>query len=406
MLTLKDFQAAHEILRPILKDTKVIHSPHFSEMFGLNVYMKPENMQVTGSYKIRGAYNAVSKLSNEQRKDGLITASAGNHAQGLAMAGKLNQVPVTIVMPETTPFLKVNATRRLGATVELHGFTFDDACQYAKSMAEQTGMTFVHPFDDLDVAAGQGTMVFEILERLPEVDTIVVPIGGGGLATGVSTLAKLLKPDIEIIGVEPAGAACMQASLKAGHVVSLDRIDTIADGVAVKRPGQHNFQHVSHYVDRIVTVPDEELVGVFLDVLEKHKILVENAGLLSLAALRYLDPNPHQTVVSILSGGNMDVMTLATVVQHGLIARGRIFTFSVRLPHRPGELEKISHIVAKLKGNIVRLEHNQFISINRNTAVELKVTVEAFGHEHEAKIIQGLIDNGYQPTVEQTTEAF
>ncbi|MGI6546458.1 MAG: threonine ammonia-lyase [Fastidiosipilaceae bacterium] len=396
MLTLEKFREAREVLKPILNPTPLIYSSHFSELDQQQIYLKPENLQITGAYKIRGAFYAVSLLSDEEAKRGLITASAGNHAQGLAMAGKLRGVETTIVMPETTPLVKVNSTRSYGANVVLHGNTFDDSCAYAMERASENNMNFIHPFNDLNVACGQGTMMFEILEELPETDVIIVPIGGGGLAAGVATLAKMLKPSIKVIGVEPTGASCMSASLRAGHVVDLTNVDTIADGVAVKRPGPLIFPYVQENVDRIISIPDEELVGIFLDLLEKHKILVENAGLLSLAAARHLAPNPHQKVVCLLSGGNMDVITIASLVQHGLISRERVFTFSVLLPDRPGELEKVAHLVSEKKGNIIRLEHNQFVSINRNTAVELQVTLEAFGHHHKIEIVRTLTDAGYQ----------
>lgn len=349
MLTLEKFREAREVLKPILNPTPLIYSSHFSELDQQQIYLKPENLQITGAYKICGAFYAVSLLSDEEAKRGLITASAGNHAQGLAMAGKLRGVETTIVMPETTPLVKVNSTRSYGANVVLHGNTFDDSCAYAMERASENNMNFIHPFNDLNVACGQGTMMFEILEELPETDVIIVPIGGGGLAAGVATLAKMLKPSIKVIGVEPTGASCMSASLRAGHVVDLTNVDTIADGVAVKRPGPLIFPYVQENVDRIISIPDEELVGIFLDLLEKHKILVENAGLLSLAAARHLAPNPHQKVVCLLSGGNMDVITIASLVQHGLISRERVFTFSVLLPDRPGELEKVAHLVSEKK---------------------------------------------------------
>ena len=406
MLTREMFEEARERLQPVLRKTRLINSPHFSKLNQLQIYLKPENLQLTGAYKIRGAYYAVSQLSDEEASHGLITASAGNHAQGVALAGQLRNVPVTIVMPEITPLVKVNSTKDYDAKVVLYGNTFDDACAHAQRLAKEHNMTFIHPFDNLSVAAGQGTMVYEILEDLPEVDTILVPIGGGGLATGVATLAKMLKPDIEVIGVEPVGAACMQASLRAGHVVSLRHVDTIADGVAVKRPGDTIFPYLQENLDRIITVPDEELVGVFLDLLEKHKILVENAGLLTVAAAKHLDAEPDRKVVCILSGGNMDVITLASVVQHGLISLERVFTFSVLLPDRPGELEKIAHLVAELRGNIIRLEHNQFFSINRNSAVELQVTLEAFGHDHKYEIMRELSNCGYQANIVDTTVTY
>ena len=254
----------------------------------------------------------------------------------------------------------------------------------------------MHPFDDLDVATGQGTIAMEIIKELPTVDYILVPIGGGGLCTGVSTLAKLLNPNVTVIGVEPSGAASMKASLDAGHVVTLDRVETIADGVAVKTPGDQIFPYIQKNIDDIITIPDDELVDAFLDMMEKHKMIVENAGLLPIAALSHLKCR-GKNVVPVLSGGNMDVITVASLVQHGLINRGRVFTFSVQLPDRPGELLRVADIVARENGNIIKLEHNQFVSINRNAAVELRITVEAFGTDHKNKIVEALKEAGYRP---------
>lgn len=394
MLTLDLFTDARQILSPVINKTPLVYSRHYTRLTGNQVYFKPENLQLTGAYKVRGAFVKIARLPSEQKKKGLITASAGNHAQGVALAAQLQKLKATIVMPTTTPLVKVNNTKAFGATVVLFGENYDEAYGHALELAREKGMTFVHPFNDLDVASGQGTLAFEILADLPDVDVIILPIGGGGLAAGVATLAKLLKPEIEIIGVEPAGAASMKLSIERGAVSSLDRVETIADGVAVKTPGDLVFPYVRDYVDRILTIEDEELIDAFLTVMETHKLIVENAGLLSVAALNHLGYQGKR-VVSLLSGGNMDVITMASLVQHGLINRGRVFTFSVLLPDRPGELERIAHIVAKQKGNIIRLEHNQFVSINRNMAVELKVTLEAFGHEHKEQIMQALGEKGY-----------
>lgn len=396
MLTLKDFEKAYDKVQEVVRSTHLVRSEVFSEASGNNVYLKPENMQLTGAYKIRGAYYKISTLSDEDREKGLITASAGNHAQGVAYAAREYGVRAVIVMPTTTPLMKVNRTKDLGAEVILHGNVYDEACAYAMDMAEKEGLTFIHPFDDLDVATGQGTIAMEIFKDLPTVDYILVPIGGGGLATGVSTLAKLLNPKIKVIGVEPAGAACMSASIEAGKVVTLDEVNTIADGTAVKTPGTKIFPYVSKNLDGIIKVPDEDLITAFLDMLENHKMLVENSGLLSVAALKYLDVQ-DKNVVCILSGGNMDVITFASVVQHGLIQRERVFTISVQLPDKPGELTNVSKVIAKEQGNIIKLEHNQFVSINRNAAVELIITMEAFGHEHKMRIIQALRHKGYSP---------
>lgn len=393
-LTLEKFEEAAEIVKKVTLETKLVYSEYFSNLTGNKVYFKPENLQYTGAYKVRGAYYKISTLSDEERAKGLITASAGNHAQGVAYAAKLYGVRAVVVMPVTTPLMKVNRTKSYGAEVVLYGNVYDEACDYALKLAKEQGLTFVHPFDDYDVATGQGSIAMEIIKELPTVDYILVPIGGGGLATGVSTLAKLLNPKIKVIGVEPAGANCMQESIKAGKVVTLLSANTIADGTAVKTPGSKIFPYVKKNIDDIITIQDEELIVAFLDVVENHKMIVENSGLLTVAALKHLDVKGKK-VVSILSGGNMDIITMSSVVQHGLIARGRVFTVSVLLPDKPGELARVAGVIAEQKGNVIKLEHNQFVSINRNAAVELKITMEAFGEEHKLQIIEGLKAAGY-----------
>ena len=398
-MTLEKFEEATEVVKKVITKTKLVYSDYLSEQTGNKVYLKPENMQFTGAYKVRGAYYKISTLKEEDRKKGLITASAGNHAQGVAYAAKLYGVPATIVMPTTTPLMKVNRTKSYGAKVVLHGDVYDEACAKAYELAEKDGLTFIHPFDDLDVATGQGTIAMEIFKELPTVDYILVPIGGGGLATGVSTLAKLLNPNVKVIGVEPEGASCMKASLKAGKVVTLDSANTIADGTAVKTPGTKIFPYIQKNLDDIITIPDEELIVAFLDMVENHKMVVENSGLLTVAALKHLDFKKKK-VVSILSGGNMDIIPMSSTLQHGLIERGRIFTISVLLPDKPGELVKVANVIAEAQGNVVKLEHNQFVSINRNAAVELKITLESFGNEHKAEIIKALETKGYNPKLE------
>ncbi len=396
MLTLDKFEEATEVVRRVTADTKLVYSEYFSSMTGNKIYLKPENMQVTGAYKIRGAYYKISTMTGEERARGLITASAGNHAQGVAYAAKAYGVPATIVMPTTTPLIKVERTRAYGANVILHGDVYDDACEEALRLAEEEGYTFIHPFDDLTVATGQGTIAMEIVKELPLVDYILVPVGGGGLATGISTLTKLLNPKIRVIGVEPSGANCLQESLERGEVVTLPNVSTIADGTAVKRPGDKIFPYLQENLDSIITVDDDELVVAFLDMVENHKMIVENSGLLTVAALKHLDVRGKK-VVSILSGGNMDVITMSSVVQNGLIARDRIFTLSVLLPDRPGELVRVSTVIAESQGNVVKLEHNQFYSTNRNAAVELRITMEAFGTEHKMEIINRLEEAGFRP---------
>jgi threonine dehydratase len=396
MLTLEAFEEASELVKKVTNDTKLVYSDYFSTQCGNRVYLKPENMQVTGAYKIRGAYYKISTMDEADREKGLITASAGNHAQGVAYAAKAFGVHATIVMPTTTPLIKVERTRAYGAEVILYGDVYDDSCAKAIELAEEKGYTFIHPFDDLAVATGQGTIAMEIFQELPLVDCILVPIGGGGLATGISTLTKLLNPKIRVIGVEPSGANCMQVSLEKGEVTELSSVSTIADGTAVKKPGEKIFPYIQKNLDDIITVDDDELIVAFLDMVENHKMIVENSGLLTVAALRHLNMKDKK-VAAVLSGGNMDVITMSQVVQNGLIARDRIFTISVLLPDRPGELVRVSTVIARQQANIIKLEHNQFYSTNRNAAVELRITMEAFGTDHKKKIIQALEEGGFRP---------
>ncbi len=402
MLTLDAFEEAYDTVSKVASETKLIFSEYLSEMTGGKVYLKPENMQFTGAYKLRGAYYKISTLSDEEKNKGLITASAGNHAQGVAYAAQRYGVHATIVMPTTTPLIKVNRTKSYGAEVVLYGDVYDEACAKAYELAEEKGYTFAHPFDDLAVATGQGTIAMEIIKELPLVDYILVPIGGGGLACGVSTLAKLLNPKIKVIGVEPSGANCMQVSIRNKKVTTLDGVNTIADGTAVKTPGEKIFPYVAKNIDDIVTVDDQDLVVSFLDMVENHKMIVENSGLLTVAALKQLDIKDKK-VVAILSGGNMDVITMSSVVQQGLILRDRIFTVSVLLPDKPGELTRVSDVIAKQDGNVIKLEHNQFVSINRNAAVELRITLEAYGTEHKEAIMNALNENGYKPKLVRTS---
>ena len=401
-LTLEKFEEAAERVKEVTSDTRLVYSEYYSNETGNKVYFKPENMQYTGAYKVRGAYYKISTLSDEERSKGLITASAGNHAQGVAYAAKIYGVKATIVMPTSTPIIKINRTKSYGADVVLYGDVYDEACEYALKLADEHGYTFIHPFDDLDVATGQGSIAMEIIKELPTVDYILVPIGGGGLATGVSTLAKMLNPNIKVIGVEPAGANCMQVSLKNGKVTTLPAVNTIADGTAVKTPGSRIFPYIQQNIDDIITIEDNELIVKFLDMVENHKMIVENSGLLTVAALKHLDVKDKK-VVSILSGGNMDVITMSSIVRHGLIQRGRVFSMSVLLPDKPGELLKVAKVIADAKGNVIKIDHNQFVSINRNAAVELGITLEAFGMEHKEEILNAMRKAGYNPKIIQTT---
>ena len=400
-LSLEKFEEASEIVKKVTQETKLIYSEYFSERYGNKIYFKPENMQRTGAYKVRGAYYKISQLTPEERSRGLITASAGNHAQGVAYAAKLAGVKATVVMPVSTPLIKVNRTKSYGAEVVLYGNVFDEACAHAYELADEHGYTFVHPFNDLEVATGQGSIAMEIIKELPTVDYILVPVGGGGLCTGVSTLAKLLNPKIKVIAVEPAGAACLKASLEAGEVTTVSKINTIADGTAVQTPGDKLFPYLQANVDHVITVDDSELTLSFLDMAENHKMIVENSGLLTVAALKHLDFKGKK-VVSVLSGGNMDVLTMATVVQNGLMQRDRIFTVSVMLPDKPGQLAAVSSLIAKEQGNVIKLEHNVFANVNRNAGVELTITLESFGTEHKDQIIKALEAAGYCPVITKT----
>ena len=400
-LTLEKFEEAADIVKKVTLPTNLVFSDFFSKQCGNKVYLKPENLQFTGAYKVRGAYYKISQLTDEERERGLITASAGNHAQGVANAAKLYGVNAKIVMPTVTPFIKVNRTRKYGAEVILHGNVYDEACNEALRLADEFGYTFVHPFDDLEVATGQGSVAMEIIKELPTVDYILVPIGGGGLATGVSTLAKFINPNIKVIGVEPAGAACMKASLEAGEVVTLPSALTIADGTAVKTPGSIIFPYLQKNIDDIITVEDSELIDAFLDMVENHKMVCEGSGLLTVAALKHLQCKDKK-IVSILSGGNMDIITMSSTLQHGLIQRGRIFTVSVLLPDKPGELVRVSSVISQANGNVVKLEHNQFVSINRNAEVELRITLETYGNDHKNQIVDELEKAGFKPRVVRT----
>lgn len=392
---LYDFMEARERLNTVITKTKLIYSNIFSNETGNEVYIKPENLQRTGAFKIRGAYNKIAKLTEEEKKRGVIAASAGNHAQGVALAAQKLGIKAVIVMPKHTPLIKVEATRRYGAEVILTGEVYDEAYEYAKKLQEKEGYTFVHPFDDEDVIEGQGTIALEVLDELPDADIILVPIGGGGLISGIASAAKLKNPLIKIIGVEPEGAASALEARKNKHVVELAEANTIADGTAVKKIGEITFDYIEKYVDDIVTVSDYELMAAFLILVEKHKIVAENSGILSVAGLKKLNVKGKK-IISIISGGNIDVLTISSMINKGLIARGRIFTFAVDLPDKPGQLVAVSQILSKQNANVIRLEHNQFKNLDRFHEVELQVTVETNGEEHINKITEEFKKRGYR----------
>ena len=395
MSKIQDFITAKEKLSKVLLKTSLIQSPIFSKEAGNEVYIKPENLQKTGSFKIRGAYNKITNLSDEEKKKGVIASSAGNHAQGVAYGAKESGIKAVIVMPKSTPLIKVESTKQYGAEVVLHGDVYDDAFKKAKELEEKEGYIFVHPFDDEDVIYGQGTIALEILEELPETDIILVPIGGGGLISGIACAAKILKPEIKIIGVEPDGAASAYEAIKEDKVVELKEANTIADGTAVKKIGNITFEYIKKYVDEIITVSDYELMEAFLLLVEKHKIIAENSGILSLAALKKLKEK-NKKVVSVVSGGNIDVLMISSMINKGLIRRDRIFNFSVNIPDKPGELEKVVDLIAQQGANVVKLEHNQFKNLSRFKDIELQITVETNGSEHIKNLTQAFEEKGYE----------
>ncbi|MBI1645760.1 threonine ammonia-lyase [Capnocytophaga sp. 051621] len=389
-----NFTTAREHLKNVLLPTPLIYSPIFSEESGNNIYIKPENLQKTGAFKIRGAYNKMLKLTEAEKQRGVIASSAGNHAQGVAYAARELGIKAVIVMPKTTPLIKVQSTKKYGAEVVLYGDVYDDAYQKAKELEEKEGYVFVHPFNDPDVLEGQGTIALEILEQLPQTDVIVVPIGGGGLISGIACAAKQIKPEIKIVGVEPSGAASATEALKKNKLVTLPEANTIADGTAVKRIGELNFEYIKKYVDEVVTVDDYELTEAFLLLTEKHKIIAENSGVLPLAALKKLTDR-NKNVVPVVSGGNIDVLMISSMINKGLVSRDRIFNFSVSIPDRPGELAKITHIIADVGANIVKLAHNQFKNLSRFRDKEVLITVETNGTDHIQQLVQAFEEKGY-----------
>ena len=395
MAKLEAFIKAKEKLSKVLLETHLIYSPIFSKESGNKVFIKPENLQKTGSFKIRGAYNKISNLTVDEKKRGVIASSAGNHAQGVAYGAKESGIKAVIVMPKSTPLIKVESTKQYGAEVILHGDVYDDAYKKAKELEEKEGYVFVHPFNDEDVLDGQGTIALEILEELPETDIILVPIGGGGLISGIACAAKILKPEIKIIGVEPEGAASAYEAMKENKVVELKEANTIADGTAVKKIGDLNFEYIKKYVDEIITVSDYELMEAFLLLVEKHKIIAENSGILSVAATKKIKEK-NKKVVSVISGGNIDVLMISSMINKGLIRRDRIFNFSVNIPDKPGELAKVVDLIAELGANVVKLEHNQFKNLSRFKDVELQVTVETNGSEHIKNLVQAFEEKGYE----------
>lgn len=393
-LKLEDVQLALKNLEGVIEKTPLRYSEVFSKESDNTVYIKPENLQKTGAFKIRGAAHKIACLTEEEKSKGLIASSAGNHAQGVALAATLAGAPSTIVMPMTTPLIKVESTRKYGAEVVLHGTCYDDAYAKAVELQKKNDLVFVHPFDDLDVIAGQGTIALEILEEHPDTDVLLVPVGGGGLISGIAFAAKQIKPDIKVYGVEPVGARAMQLSLQKNELFELDIVNTIAEGVAVKKPGALAFDIIPKYVDDIIIVDDYDIMEAFLLLLEKHKLIAEAAGVLPLAGLKKLREKGKK-VVSVISGGNIDVVNISSMINKGLVSRGRVCCFTVDLPDQPGELLKISELLYKTNANVVKLDHNQFKTPDRFKRVILEVTIETNGHEHLTTIMNALVGEGY-----------
>lgn len=393
--TIADVYRAAKQLEGVARKTRLIHSDYFSELCHNDVYLKPENLQHTGAFKLRGAYNKISQLTPEERVRGVITASAGNHAQGVAYAARKLGVKAVICMPATTPILKVEGTRALGAEVVLHGDGFDDAYAHSLELQKKHGYVYIHPFNDLQVLLGQGTTALEIIDALKDVDAILCPIGGGGFASGVALATKLVNPNVKVIGVEPENAACMKAALAADKVVTLDSADTVADGCAVKTAGTLTFEFCKKYLDDIITVSEIDIMNALLSLIEKHKLVAEGAGVLSLAALAKL-PFHDKKVVSIISGGNIDISTISALIDKALIARGRVFCFAVQLPDKPGQLLNVSRILAEENANVIKLDHDQTKVTDSFKKVVLTVTVETHNKQHIQKIIQALNANGYE----------
>jgi threonine dehydratase len=400
MVTLPDIQAAHRRSRDQVYLSPCARSETLSRLTGTNAYLKLENLQMTGAYKERGALNTLLTLAPAERARGLIAASAGNHAQGVAYHGGRLGVTVTIVMPETTPIMKVANTRAHGARIILFGANYDEAYAEARRLEQAEGLTFVHPFDDPAVIAGQGTIGLEILEQVPEVDAVVVPVGGGGLISGVAAAIKATRPGVRVVGVEAEVIPCMQAALAAGGPVTLEPATTLADGIAVKRAGDLTFEHVRAHVDELVTVSEEEIASAILYCLEKEKTVAEGAGAAAVAALmnRRVGGLEGRRVVSVVSGGNIDVNLVARIIERGLVKDGRLVRISISLMDKPGQLAITSGIIAGCRANVIEVHHTRAFA-SRVGGTTLQLTLETRGPEHVEEILAALRQHGY--TVEQ-----
>ncbi|NLG87505.1 MAG: threonine ammonia-lyase, partial [Firmicutes bacterium] len=394
---LNDIKAAQERLHGIIHRTELTYSRTFSEISGNVIYLKNENLHKTGSFKLRGAFNKIATLSDEEKKRGVIASSAGNHAQGVALGATLYGIPAKVVMPAGAPLAKVAATRGYGADVVLYGAAYDDAYAKACQLKEETGAVFVHPFNDPYVIAGQGTIGLEIMEDLPDLDAVVVPVGGGGLIAGIAAAVKEIKPNVKVIGVEAAGAPCMLASLQAGYITALNSVATIADGIAVKQPGDMTFNMVKHYVDDIVTVEDEEIAYAILMLLERAKVIAEGAGAVPVAAILQHKLNlTGKKVAAVVSGANIDVNILARVIDRGLVKAGRKVQFRMIIPDRPGQLQQVLSTIAETQSNVVGIDHDRS---KRHVAVgyaEVEFVLETLDKAHADTLLSMLTAKGYE----------
>lgn len=394
MLNLDNFYKARYVLSHIIRRTDLIHAPNINKES--DIYLKPENLQTTGSFKLRGAYYKISQLSEDEKKRGVIACSAGNHAQGVALAASSHGIKSLICLPEGAPMSKVEATRRYGADICLVPGVYDDAFQEAIRLRDEHGYTFIHPFDDEHVIAGQGTIGLELLDQLPDLDAVIVPIGGGGLISGVAFAIKSLNPNVKVYGVQAQGAPSMLHSLELQRRTTLNAVSTIADGIAVREPGHITYDTCCKYVDEIVTVNEDEICAAILALLEQQKLIAEGAGAVSVAAAMFNKvPIKGKKAVCIVSGGNIDVTILSRVISRGMAKSGRVFTFSVELEDKPGQMVEVSKVVAQLGGNVIRVQHERNDDSQQVNSCELRMTVETRNEEHIESIRQALIQEGF-----------
>ena len=396
MLTLDKIYHASYVLKSVIRQTDIIHAPKICP--DANVYLKTENLQITGSFKVRGAYYKISQLSEEEKAKGVIACSAGNHAQGVALAATKNGIKSLICLPDGAPISKVEATKGYGAEVCLVPGVYDDAYQKARELEQEKGYTFVHPFDDEDVIAGQGTIGLEIINQLADVDVVVVPVGGGGLISGVAFALKSLNPKIRVYGVQASGAPSMVQSLEMDEIICLDKVSTVADGIKVKEPGTNTFEIVKKYVDGVVTVTDDEVSTAILSLIEQQKLIAEGAGAVSVAAVMFnkIPDIKGKNVVCVVSGGNIDVTILSRVIKRGQLKMGCTDTLVIQLEDKPGQLKGVSAILADLGGNVVAIHHERASEDSDITDTILRISLETRNHEHIRQIRQALTEAGFK----------